>query len=548
MELDEQNRNTRWRDAELVEMDQLHEYQAFLSTGYGGRKPEGYKMIRCHLVYDIKHDGRHKARLVAGGHLTETPLESVYSGVVTLRSVRLVAFLAELNGLDLWATDVGNAYLEAYTSEKVCIIAGPEFGELAGHLLIIVKALYGLKSSGLRWYERFAIVLREMGFFQSKADSEVWMRDQGDHYEYICVYVDDLEVASKDPNSIMTVLIEKYKFKLKGTGSLEFYLGCGFHRDSNNVLCQNPKKYIEKMLLNFEKMFGHKAREYTSPLEKGDHPELDTSELLDSQGIKDFQSLIGQCQWAVSIGRFDIMTAVMTLSSFRAVPRRGHLERACRIIGYLSKMRHGMIRYRTELPDYSDLPETTGKWDLTPYFGAEELIPHDMPEPRGKPVTTTSYLDANLYHNLLDGRSVTGVLHFLNQTPIDWFSKKQGTVETSTYGSEFVAARTGTEQKMDIRTTLRYLGVPIHKSVMFGDNKSVLDSSTIPHSKLTKRHTALSYHRVREAIAAKIVSFYHVPGKDNPADILSKHWGYQQVWPLLQPIMFWEGDTMDMLK
>ena len=118
----------------------------------------------------------------------------------------------------------------------------------------------------------------------------------------------------------------------------------------------------------------------------------------------------------------------------------------------------------------------------------------------------------------------------------------------STYGSEFVAAHTATEQTMDIRTTLRYMGIPIKESLMFGDNKSVVTSSTIPHSKLTKQHTALSYHHVREAVAVKILRYDHVPGKDNPADILSKHWGYQQIWPILQPILFWEGNTMDLLN
>ena len=80
---------------------------------------------------------------------------------------------------------------------------------------------------------------------------------------------------------------------------------------------------------------------------------------------------------------------------------------------------------------------------------------------------------------------------------------------------------------------------------MFGDNKSVVDSSTIPHAKLHKRHTALSFHRVREAIAAKFVKFHFIPGEDNPADISSKHWAYSAVWPLLQCLMFWPGDTMD---
>jgi hypothetical protein len=99
---------------------------------------------------------------------------------------------------------------------------------------------------------------------------------------------------------------------------------------------------------------------------------------------------------------------------------------------------------------------------------------------------------------------------------------------------------------MDLRLTLRYLGVPIRDtSYMFGDNKTVVESSTRPHAKLHKRHMALSFHRVREAIAAKIIAFYHVDGVRNPADILSKHWGYQQVWKLLRPLMFWQGDTIE---
>jgi hypothetical protein len=79
---------------------------------------------------------------------------------------------------------------------------------------------------------------------------------------------------------------------------------------------------------------------------------------------------------------------------------------------------------------------------------------------------------------------------------------------------------------------------------MFGDNESVVNSSAQPHAKLHKRHTALSFHRVREAIAAGIVGFFYIPGASNPADILSKHWGYQQVWKLLQPLLFWQGDTI----
>jgi hypothetical protein len=98
-----------------------------------------------------------------------------------LKSLRTVIFLAELNGLETWATGIGNAYLEAETFEKVFIIAGPKFGELEGHTLVIFKALYGLRSSGLRWSERCLLCLRDMGFFASLADPRIWMGRADNH-------------------------------------------------------------------------------------------------------------------------------------------------------------------------------------------------------------------------------------------------------------------------------------------------------------------------------------------------------------------------------
>jgi hypothetical protein len=161
-----------------------------------------------------------------------------------------------------------------------------------------------------------------------------------------------------------------------------------------------------------------------------------------------------------------------------------------------------------------------------------------------------SYVDANLFYDMMTGRSVTGILHFLNKTPIDWYSKKQATVEMATYGSEFVAARTCTEQVIDLCNTLCYLGVPIcEKSYMSGDNKSVVDGSSLAHSKLNKRHTSLSFHHVRGAIAAgSIVGFSFIPGEDNPADIVSKDLGYQQIWKVLKPLLFFLGDKADLVE
>ena len=542
---------THWADAEKMEAFAVLGYGTFNDKGKGGKAPSGYKKITIRFVYAVKHDGRHKARLVAGGHLTDTPIDSVYSSVASLRGVRMITFLAELNGLEFWSTDIGNAYLESDTMEKVYVVAGKELScvGLEGHTLIIVKALYGLKSSGARWWEVLADVLRQMGFTMSKAEHDIWMRPKEDHYEYIIVYVDDLGIASATPQSVVDELSNRYGFKLKGTGPTTYHLGIDYFRDDEGVLCMAPKKYIDKMIANYERLFGSKPRQYSSPLEQGDHPEIDNSQELGLDDTKKYQSLIGALQWVIQIGRFDVGTAVMTLSSFRANPRVGHLSRVKRIYGYLYKMRNGTIRIRIEEPDMSDLPDKIFDWEQSVYSGAEELIAVDTPTPLGKPVVHISFLDANLFHDLITGKSVTGIMHLFNKTLIDWFTKKQATVETATYGSEFVAARTAMEQIIDIRIQLRYLGVPIKGStLMFGDNESVVNSSSLPYAQLHKRHNALSFHRVREGIAAGIAKFFHVGSTSNPADVLSKHWGYSQAWPLIQPILFWEGDTMELVK
>jgi hypothetical protein len=502
------------------------------------------------MIYAVKHDGRHKARMVAGGHRTGTPIDSTYSSVVSLPGLRLVTFISELNGLELWGTDIGNAYLESYTKEKVCFVAGGEFGELAGHTFMILKAQYGLKSSGRRWHERLFDVLISMGFKPSKAEEDIWMRDMGDHYEYIASYVDDLAIASRNPQAIIDALEgAPNNFKLKGTGPMTFHLGCDYFRDADGTLCVGPRTYIDRMIAQYEALFGCKPKQnVSSPLEKNDHPELDDSELLDEDDIIKYQSLIGVLQWAITLGRFDIGTSVMTMSGFRVAPRQGHLDRVRRICGFLAKMKHGFIRIRTEEPDYSSIPEQHYDWSRSVYGEVKELIPDDIPTPKGKRVISTSYVDANLYHDLVTGRSVTGVLHFVNQTPVHWFTKKQATVETATYGSEFVAAKQAVEQIMALRMSLRYLGVEVHGATyLFGDNGSVVTNSSIPESPLRKRHQALAYHFTREAIAAKVVDFRHLPGTLNPADILSKHWGYAQIWPMLRTILFWSGDTSKLL-
>ena len=140
---------------------------------------------------------------------------------------------------------------------------------------------------------------------------------------------------------------------MKGSGPIKFHLGCGFDRDEDNTLYMDPSRYIDKMTDSYQRFFGEQPNQTVrSPLEKGDHPELDTSPFLDEDGVEMYQSLIGSMQWCVSIGRWDVGTAVMTLSSFRAQPRQGHLDRAKRVYSYLKCMKHLFVWMSQTLMKY----------------------------------------------------------------------------------------------------------------------------------------------------------------------------------------------------
>ena len=95
-----------------------------------------------------------------------------------------------------------------------------------------------------------------------------------------------------------------------------------------------------------------------------------------------------------------------------------------RLYRYLGKTKHLAIRYRTKEPDYSHLQKQDYEWTWTVYVYVNEEIPKDIPKPLGKRVITTTFLDVNLLHDIVTGKSVIAALHFVNTTPTDWYSKR----------------------------------------------------------------------------------------------------------------------------
>ena len=247
------------------------------------------------------------------------------------------------------AADIGSAYLNSVTREKVYIIAGPEFGpELEGKILIIFKALYGLKSSAARFHEHLSVMLRKLGFQPSRADADLWYKDMGDHYEYMARYVDDILVWSKDPMKIMRELQKTYT--LKGVGSPEYYLGgnveeLGPEWEKQDVrLALSAKTYIQNVVKKNAEMLGiQEFRSTNTPMSDQYFPEEDSTPLLDHDGISKYRSLVGTANWIITLGRFDVAYAVNSLSRYSGCPHEGHLKAMMRVFGYLNTHSKGKI-------------------------------------------------------------------------------------------------------------------------------------------------------------------------------------------------------------
>jgi Reverse transcriptase (RNA-dependent DNA polymerase) len=524
--LDAANNDTLWFDAIQKEMSNVR--VAFNVLEPDAKPPVGHRKITCHMIFDIKMDFSRKARLVAGGHLTDPPSSITYSSVVSRESVRIAFLIAALNDLDIYAADIGNAYLNAQTEEKVYTVTGKEFGHEAGRLATIVRALYGLKSSGAAWHNHFAQSLNDLNFLSCRSDPDVWRRaaskpDGTTYYEYILVYVDDCLIVSLDPQTILNTLQDEYKYRLKDVGPPKRFLGADIGQRKIGGVDRwfiSAETYLKKSFIAIEALFrGH----IDTPAPTNFHPEVDDSNFLNDDNITLYQSYIGILRWAIELGRMDIAHFGATMAKFAQAPREGHLNAVVRCFAYLKKRIESRLVIDPIPNDYSCMDWSSKDWHNFYPDATHETIPHDMPIPLGQPVQISLFCDAAHATDLVTRRSTTGFVFFLNGTPIQWYSKRQNTIESSTFGSEFVALKIATEANDALRYKLRMFGVPIDGPTNgFCDNGSVVTNVMNPESTLSKKHNAVAYHKVRECVAMKALQILHEPGKENCSDVFTK--------------------------
>ena len=534
LEIDRSTGTTYWKDAINKEMKNVR--VAFDILDKDKNLEPGRVYLECYMVFDVKMDFTRKARFVANG--SKTPdLDHTYAGVVSRETIRIAFVYAALNGLDVTAGDIQNAYLTAPTSEKYWTVCGPEFGpELQGCKALIVRALYGTKCAGRDFRNHLRSCMELLNYQPCLADPDLWMRDAinsagQEYYEYVLLYVDDCLVIGE--NAMEQIMqIDKY-FPMKPTsiGPPTIYLGAKIGNvELNNGVKSfyfNMSQYIKEAIKNVESYLEIRnlalLKSTTIPITTNYSPEIDMSPELDEENSAYYQSLIGILRWIVEMGRIDITTEVSMLSSFVAMPREGHLNQVLHIFAYLKSHLNARLVLDPSYPEINDEDyEKNGDWSS--HYGDEiDLPPTNSPKAKAKEFIIRAYVDASHACCKLTRRSRTGFIVYLNKAPIYWYSKKQGSCEISTFGSEFIAMRQCCDYIRGLRYKLRMMGIPVNNpTIIYGDNQSVLWNTSVPDSTLKKKSAAVAYNYCREGVSRNEWVTKYVPSIQNPGDIMTK--------------------------
>jgi hypothetical protein len=215
----------------------------------------------------------------------------------------------------------------------------------------------------------------------------------------------------------------------------------------------------------------------------------------------------------------------MVLYGLTLKPLAEHLQEVYRIFAFIKKSPKFSLYMSPELPKF-DLMQMVRQADdfKEHYRDAKEELPPQMPKPRGKSVVISAYVDASHAANQVTRQSHTGIQIFVNRALAMWFSKKQSTVESSAFASEFIAMKTCIEMIVGLRYKLQMMGVPLddEPSKIFCDNNSVVLNSSQFSSTLSKKHNSVAYHLTQWHVAAGIVEVIWIPTHKNLADTFTK--------------------------
>ena len=355
------------------------------------------------------------------------------------------------------------------------------------------------------------------------------------------LYTDDILSVGEHAEKVIRKEIAKYfELKEKSVGDPSIYLGSNVRRVQLDTgmeawafgcgtyvaaAISNVYDHLKDRLAKGDTRYSIPNR-VTTQMKTIYRPELDVSpELNATDGAYYHQSLIGILRWMVELGRVDITLEVSMMSSHLALPREGHLEQVFHIFGYLKAHPNTELVFDPTVPDLDLSGFEQRDWTTSEFGhlqGKEEVSPK-MPQPRGLGFIIYAEVDADHASDTVTRRSRTGFLVYINSSLIYWSSKKQTSVKSSSFGSEFCAMKQVCEYLRGLRYKLRMFGIPVDgPSYVFGDNQSVLANTSVPDSQLKKKAQSIAYHFVREGAARDEWRTSYINTHANRSDLLTK--------------------------
>ncbi|KAK4411317.1 Retrovirus-related Pol polyprotein from transposon RE2 [Sesamum angolense] len=452
--------------------------------------PPKKKTIGSRWVFKLKYnpDGsieRYKARLVAKGY---NQIEGVdyfdsFSPVAKSVTVRVFLAIAVSKSWPLFQLDVNNAFLHGHLDEEVYM--DPPAGYVKaqpGQVCKLRRSLYGLKQASRQWNLELTSRLLDFGFIQSPHDNCLFLKDSGDNFVALLVYVDDILLtgASEDNLTAVKEYLDRL-FTIKDLGTAKYFLGLELTRSSHG-LHVTQHKYLQDILLDASMT---DAKPASTPFPPGLKLTLDGGSLLPSPDR--YRRLVGRLLY-LGFTRPDISFPVQQLSQFLQSPRTTHWDAALHILRYLR-----------------------GSSSLGLFFSSRSSL------------QLSAFSDAAWASCLDSRRSITGFCIFLGSSIISWKTKKQATVSRSSAEAEYRSMASTVSELLWISYLLRDFQLSIQQPIPFWcDNKAALHITANPVFHERTKHLDIDCHLVRDQFKAGFISPTHIAGPHQPADLFTK--------------------------
>lgn len=487
-----------WKKAIDEELGILHQ----MGTWELANLPEGRNPIGCKWVFTKKRNAerkviKFKARLVAQGFSQKPGIDysndGTFAPVMRFETLRALIALAAIYGWDLRQLDVKGAYLNGYLEEELYMRQPPGFDDGTGRVCRLRRSLYGLKQAGNVWNKEFDTAMIDLGFQRLKTDYCCYKRQDGDEFEILLVWVDDiLSIASTTSRNDLLEQQLRQKFDIKSLGRPSMLLGMKITQDiKRQTISISQTAYIDQLLKKFGLQDCNPVSTPMDPNIKLDRPgESQDDEQAPNEASASYATLIGSLMYLARGSRPDIAYATQKLAQYTKNPQPVHWTAVKRIFRYLKGTRN---------------------YALT-YGGSEDELNEDL----------NIYCDAD-WASDADRKSISGYVFKIAGGAVAWSAKKQSTVALSTAEAEYTAATHCAKQVLWYRSLFTELGINIPTtSTIFTDNQAAVSIAHHPEFYSRTKHIDISLHFLRDLVQNGTLNTVYINTEDNLADLFTK--------------------------